>query len=311
MIHPASLRVAFMGTPEFAVPALKALVDAGYQVMTVYSQPPRPKGRGYKLQESPVHTLAESLGIPVLTPTSLKTKDAQTEFQSLNLDIAVVAAYGLILPKTILESPKYGCLNIHGSLLPRWRGAAPIHRAILAGDSVTGVTIMEMNEGLDTGAMILKREIPILPITTTSGLHDEMAKVGAEALIETLPLYLEGVFKPIPQPEEGITYAAKIEKEEGLLTWEDSAEVLTRKVRALNPWPGVWFTYQGKRIKVFEAQNEGASFSQVPGTIVDSHLGIQTREGIFRPTRLQVEGGSPLLTEDFLRGHPIPKGTKL
>ena len=309
-MNPQDIRVAFMGTPEFAVPALQTLIDAGYQVVAVYSQPPRPKGRGYQLQKSPVHLLAETHGIPVFTPITLKTEDAQTTFKALNLDIAVVAAYGLILPLAILEAPQKGCINIHGSLLPRWRGAAPIHRAILAGDSMTGVTIMEMDAGLDTGPMILTQEIPILPATTTTVLHDEMARVGAQALIEALPGYLSGTLNPHPQPEEGVTYAHKIEKSEGLLTWKKPAAELLRQVRALNPWPGVWFEYEGKRIKVLAAEIEPKA-SGIPGKIVDDRAGIQTSSGIFRPLKVQPEGGAPMETEAFLRGHSLPQGAQL
>ncbi len=309
-MNPQDIRVAFMGTPEFAVPALQTLIDAGYQVVAVYSQPPRPKGRGYQLQKSPVHLLAETHGIPVFTPITLKTEDAQTTFKALNLDIAVVAAYGLILPLAILETPRKGCINIHGSLLPRWRGAAPIHRAILAGDSMTGVTIMEMDAGLDTGPMILTQEIPILPSTTTTVLHDEMARVGAQALIEALPGYLSGTLKPHPQPEEGVTYAHKIEKSEGLLTWKKPAAELLRQVRALNPWPGVWFEYEGKRIKVLAAEIEPKA-SGIPGKIVDDRAGIQTSSGIFRPLKVQPEGGAPMETKAFLRGHSLPQGAQL
>jgi len=307
---PQETRIAFMGTPEFATPALQALIDAGYQVVAVYSQPPRPKGRGHKLQKGPVHELAEEYNIPVFTPTSLKSEDAQAEFQALNLDLAVVAAYGLLLPKVILDSPLKGCINIHGSLLPRWRGAAPIHRAILAGDQTTGITIMQMDVGLDTGPMILKKEIAIPSEITTSELHDQMAALGAEALIEALPGYMEGSLKPTPQPDQGVTYAHKIEKSEGLLNFTESAEDFMRKVRALSPWPGVWFELDGKRIKVIQAEMESGSLGPI-GSVLDDKLSIQTGSGILRPLKVQGEGSSVMETEAFLRGHPIPKGTQL
>ena len=303
-------RIAFMGTPEFAAPALQALIDKGYQIAAAYSQPARPKGRGHKLQKGPVHELAEKYNIPVFTPTTLKSEDAQEEFKSLNLDLAVVAAYGLILPQAILDSPRKGCLNIHGSLLPRWRGAAPIHRAILAGDKTTGITIMKMDPGLDTGPMILKKEIEITPHITAAELYDQMAKLGAEALIEALPGYMDGSLKPTPQPDEGVTYAQKIEKGEGLLNFEDSAENLMRKIRALNPWPGTWFEFEGKRIKIIQAEMELRSSGPV-GTVLDEHLSLQTGSGILRPLKIQGEGSNIMETNAFLRGHFIPQGTQL
>jgi len=303
------IRIAFMGTPDFAVPALKALVEAGYHVVASYSQPPRPTGRGHKVQKSPIQLVAESYGIPTFTPTSLRTPEAQAEFKALNLDVAIVAAYGLILPQAILESPTHGCVNIHGSLLPRWRGAAPIHRAMLAGDAVTGITIMQMDEGLDTGPMILKAEMSLFSSSKIQGVHDQMAQLGAEALLKALPGYLDGSLTPQPQPEEGVTYAAKLTKEEGRIQWSESAEVIATKVRVLNPWPGVWFEHEGVALKVLEAQVvEG---SGQPGEVLDDQLTVACSGGALRILTLQKPGKSPTDAPSFLRGYDLPRGTIL
>jgi methionyl-tRNA formyltransferase len=299
-------RIAFMGTPDFAAHILQALLEAPYDIVAVYTQPPRPVGRGYKVTPSPVQKIAEAHKIPVFTPTSLKTEEAQTAWQSLNLDIAVVAAYGLILPKAILEAPRWGCVNVHASLLPRWRGAAPIQRALLSHDVETGVTIMKMDEGLDTGDMLLIEKTPITKETTASQLHETLAHLGAEALLSALPLYLSGKLQPIPQPQEGVTYAEKLSKEEGCLDWALPASVLERKIRALNPWPGTWFTIGQDRIKVLEAQVVPLSLSQAPGTILDTHLTIACGEDALRPLLVQKMGKSPLPVDDFLRGYDLP-----
>ena len=235
------LRLAFMGTPDFAASSLRALIDAGHEVACVYSQPPRPAGRGHQVQRSPVHVLAEERGIPVRTPKSLRNAEAQAEFAALDLDCAVVAAYGLILPQPILDAPRMGCLNIHASLLPRWRGAAPIQRAILAGDAETGVTIMQMDAGLDTGAMLLKGTVPITAETTAGSLHDALAELGAGLIVQALDGLAEGRLTAEPQPSEGVTYAAKLSRDDGRLDWSQPADFIERQVRALNPWPGVWF----------------------------------------------------------------------
>ncbi|MBS0271390.1 MAG: methionyl-tRNA formyltransferase [Proteobacteria bacterium] len=299
-------RVAFMGTPDFAVHILQALLKTHYQIVAVYTQPPRPVGRGYKVTPSPVHLLAESLNISVLTPETLRKEDAQNQWRSLNLDIAIVAAYGLILPKVILESPRQGALNIHASLLPRWRGAAPIQRAILAGDTETGVTIMKMDSGLDTGDTLLMKKTPIYPTTTTHSLTETLTHLGAEALLEALPLYLEGKLQPVPQPQEGITYAEKLKKEEGKLDWHLPAVVLGRKIRALNPWPGTWFEIGKDRIKILEAEVIPGKFSDAPGTIIDDQFTIVCKEGALRPLWLQKVGRSPLSVDEFLRGYELP-----
>jgi methionyl-tRNA formyltransferase len=305
------LRLAFMGTPDFAVPSLEALIAAGHELAAVYSQPPRPAGRGHRLQPSPVHRLAEARGIPVRTPKRLREPAEQQAFAELRLDAAVVAAYGLILPKPILEAPRLGCLNVHASLLPRWRGAAPIHRALLAGDAESGVTIMQMDEGLDTGAMLLREAVPIGPRTTAAELHDALAALGARLVVGALAGLAEGRLVATPQPEAGVTYAAKLTREEGRLDWRLPATVLERMVRALNPAPGVWFELSGERIKVLEAAAEEAGPAAAPGTVVDNRIGIACGAGIFRPTRLQRPGREAVPAEAFLRGHAIPAGTLL
>ena len=239
------LRLAFMGTPDFAASSLRALIDAGHDVVCVYSQPPRPAGRGHQVQRSPVHVLAEDREIPVRTPKSLRNAEAQAEFAALDLDCAVVAAYGLILPQPVLDAPRMGCLNIHASLLPRWRGAAPIQRAILAGDAETGVTIMQMDAGLDTGAMLLKGSVPITGQTTAGSLHDALADMGSGLIVQALDGLAEGPLTAEPQPNEGVTYAAKLSRDDGRLDWTQPADFIERQVRALNPWPGVCFDLGG------------------------------------------------------------------
>lgn len=309
MSTPSTTRVAFMGTPEFALPSLKALLDTGYDVVACYSQPPKPMGRGHQVQEMPIHAYAKSKGIPVFTPKSLKSEKEQELFSSLNLDLAVVVAYGLILPKDILDTPKYGCVNVHGSLLPRWRGAAPLHRALLAGDTKTGISIMQMDEGLDTGPVILMEELPIVESMTAQDLHDQIALIGGKALVDALPGYLDGSITPQPQPEEGATYATKLQKGEGLLVWTEPASSLLRKVKALNPWPGVWFEHLGNRIKVIDAVIDAQSGA--PGTVLDNQLTIACADHSLRPTRVQKAGKAPMTTEELLRGYELPQGTQL
>lgn len=301
------LRVAFMGTPEFSVPALAALIDAGHEVVCVYSQPPRPAGRGHKERPSAVHAAALERNIPVRTPVSLKNAEAQGAFAALGLDIAVVVAYGLILPKAILEAPRLGCLNIHASLLPRWRGAAPIQRAILAGDAETGVTIMQMDEGLDTGAMLLTRKLPITAGTNAGALHDALSALGAAMIVDAL----DGIetLKPIPQPAEGVTYAAKITRDEARIDWTKSAAEIDRQIRAFAPVPGAWFQNGADRIKVLAATP--ASAKGEPGTIVDALPTVACGEGGLILTRVQREGKGPMAIGDFLRGYALPVGAKL
>jgi methionyl-tRNA formyltransferase len=309
-MKPFSL--VFMGTPPFAVPTLQALQKAGHFIQAVYSQPPRPAGRGHQLKPSPVQAYAETQGWVIKTPKSLRTPQAYEELRALKPEVIVVAAYGLLLPQAILDIPPLGCLNVHGSLLPRWRGAAPLQRALLAGDEETGITIMQMEAGLDTGPMLLKDQVSLSSPTTFASLHDILAYKGASLLVQALEDLRAGTLIAQPQPEEGITYAAKILKEEGLLDWTLSAQELDRHVRALTPWPGTWFIHEGHRIKILKSQ----FFSQTPqqekpGKILDGNLTIQCGQGALRPLLLQKAGGSPLLTQDFLRGYPLPWGTIL
>ena len=301
------MKIVFMGTPDFAVPALRALVAAGHQVLAAYTQPPRPGGRrGKELTPTPVHRAAEELGIPVRHPLSLKGADEQAAFAALDADIAVVAAYGLILPRAVLDAPRHGCLNIHASLLPRWRGAAPIHRAILAGDRETGVTIMQMEAGLDTGPMLAKVTTPV-DGKTTGELTEELAASGAElmvAVLAELPKY-----PPQVQPEEGVTYAHKIDKAETRIDWNQPAQQVERQVRAFAPAPGAWFEFEGERCKVLAAQL--AEGQGAPGTVLDDALTIACGDGAIRPTLVQRAGRPAMATQDLLRGWAIAPGAQL
>ena len=300
------MRIAFMGTPDFAVPTLHALHEAGHEIPAVYTQPPRPAGRGRQLQPSPVHRAAEALGIEVRHPESLRDVEAQAGFLALEPEIAVVVAYGLILPQPILEGPALGCLNVHASLLPRWRGAAPIQRAILAGDHVTGVTIMRMESGLDTGPMLAAARVPIED-KTSGELHDELAEIGARLMVETLA-QLDRL-EPEPQPELGATYAAKIDKAESRIDWSKPAELIEREVRAFAPFPGSWFQLAGERIKVLKARVIGVSGA--PGTVLDDELTIACGDAAIRPLAVQRAGKPAMSAAEFLRGKPVPVGTVL
>ncbi len=297
------LKVIFMGTPEFAARALQALIDGPHEVIAVYSQPPKPQGRGQKITKSPVHQLADAHSIPVYTPKSLKTAEAQAEFKALQADIAVVAAYGLILPQAILDAPRLGCINIHASLLPRWRGAAPIQRAILAGDNETGITFMQMDAGLDTGAMLKKVMVPITDQTTTPQLHNELAAVGAAHINQLLTDIAANNIAPETQPKTGISYAVKLTKDEGRLDWQQPAAVLDRIVHALTPWPGTYFEYNNERIKVLAA--EVIDMSGTPGTLIDNQATIACSKQALRLLRVQRPNKSPVSGEEFLRGNPI------
>ena len=301
-----------MGTPDFAVPILAALLDAGHRVDAVYSQPPRPAGRGQREQLSPVQEFAAARGLPVRTPKTLRTPEAQAEFAALAADLAVVAAYGLILPKAVLEAPRRGCLNVHASLLPRWRGAAPIQRAILAGDTETGVTIMQMDEGLDTGSMLLRRALPITSATDAAMLHDALADLGARLIVEAVAGLEAGGLVATPQPAEGVTYAAKLAKDEARLDWSRPAVQLERAVRAFTPWPGAWFEQGGERFKVLAATVvDGVAASGSPGTILDDRLSVACGEAALRLDKLQRAGKAPLDAAQFLRGYPLPPGLRL
>ena len=303
------MRLAYMGTPDFAVPALRALLAAGHDVAAVYSQPPRPAGRGQREQRSPVHEFAAGHGIAVRTPVSLKTAEAQGEFAALSLDLAIVAAYGLILPRAILAAPKRGCLNIHASLLPRWRGAAPIQRALLAGDAETGITIMQMDEGLDTGAMLVKEATAITEGDTGQTLHDRLAGIGARLIVEALARL--DTLTPAPQPKEGVTYAAKLTRDEGRLDWNKPASLLARQVRAFDPWPGAWFEHRGERIKVLAAHEVGTDATAEPGVVIDGMATIACGTGALQLARLQRPGKGALAAGEFLRGFALPPGTTL
>lgn len=306
-----TLRIIFMGTPEYSVPALRSILAAGHEVVAVYSQPPRPSGRGHKLVKSAVHQIAEEYGIPVYTPVSLRNEEAQKQFASFQADVAVVVVYGLILPKAILDAPKYGCLNIHASLLPRWRGAAPIQRAMLAGDHETGVTIMQMDEGLDTGDMLLQDVIPITTSSSSSELHERIFEMGSKLILEVLHELETGDLDPQKQPAEGVSYAQKLTREEGLLSWDQSADILERKVRALNPWPGVWFEYKGERIKVLEAEVAHLPYQGKIGEVLDDALTVACGEHSLRLLKVQRAGGKPMGVRDFINGTHIKIGDML
>jgi methionyl-tRNA formyltransferase len=308
---PQPLKVIFMGTPAFAVPALMALMEAGHHICAVYSQPPRPAGRGYQRQLSPVHAKAMTLGIPVYTPLHFKEREDQHQFQAFQADVAVVVAYGLLLRQPLLEAPRFGCLNIHASLLPRWRGAAPIQHALMAGDTETGITIMQMDEGLDTGPILLSEKVAITPTTTASLLHEQLSVLGARLIVETLNLLQQNQLTPLPQPAEGATYAHKLHRAEGLLDWQAPAAILERKVRALNPWPGTYFTVKGENIKVLQAEIVAYDGPAQPGTVIDNQLTIACGQQALRPLRLQRPGKTVLATAEFLKGTRILPGTCL
>jgi methionyl-tRNA formyltransferase len=307
----ARLRVVFMGTPEFAVPALDALREAGHDILAVYTQPPRPAGRGHAEQRSNVHERAVRLQIPVRHPATLKDAAAQRDFAALNADVAVIVAYGLILPKPILEAPRLGCVNIHASLLPRWRGAAPIQNAILAGDAETGITIMQMDEGLDAGPILMQESIPIPPTATASGMHDLLAWAGGRMIVAALEGLAGGTLKPKPQPSEGAIYAKKLTREDGRLDWREPADALLRRVRAFDPWPGAWFEAKGERIKVLAAGLSAAGGKAKPGTVLDGVPTIKCGTGALVLTHLQRPGRAAMEAGDFLRGFPLPPGTIL
>jgi methionyl-tRNA formyltransferase len=307
------MRLAFMGTPEFAVPTLDALVAAGHEVVAVYTQPPRPANRGKKLTPSAVQARAEELGLPVRSPVSLRNAEAQAEFAALDLDVAVVAAYGLILPQAILDAPKHGCLNVHGSLLPRWRGAAPVQRAILAGDEETGVCIMQMEAGLDTGPVRATAWTAIAKhsIDDAGSLTEELSHIGADLMVTVLKNL--DAYPPVPQSHKGITYAAKIEKAEAKLNFSQSAEIVERQIRAFNPVPGAFFELEGERYKILEVDddNDDSDATGIPGTVLDDRLLIACGSGAIRPTLIQRAGKPAMQTVDLLRGKPIPPGTIL
>ena len=293
-----------MGSPDFAVPSLNALVETGHEVVAAYAQPPRPAGRGKADRKTAVHERAEQLGIEVRTPRTLRNEEEQERFRALGADFAIVAAYGLILPRPILEAPEHGCINVHASLLPRWRGAAPIQRAILAGDEVSGVTIMQMDEGLDTGPMLLTRELDIRG-KNAGQVTEEMSKLGADALTE----WLSKPGPARPQPQLGIAYASKVDKAEARIDWSKPASEIERAVRAFNPVPGAWFEANGERIKLIAAEVVDEAGS--PGEVLDDKLAVATGAGAIRPIEVQRAGRGPMGAGELLRGFAVPKGTIL
>jgi len=299
MVAASRLKIVFMGTPEFATWALGALIDGPHEIVAVYSQPPRPQGRGMKLTASPVQQQAEKYDLPVYTPTSLKPAAAQAEFTARNADIAVVAAYGLILPKAILDAPRLGCVNIHASLLPRWRGAAPIQRAILAGDAQTGITFMQMNAGLDTGAILKTYPRIIENDMTAPKLQTALAQISAREINQLLDDLATGRIAPLPQPEDGATYADKLRKDEGQIDWQKSANDIDRMVRALNPWPGAWLEHHSERIKILSV--ETIQESGTPGTLIDDQFTVACRTNAVRLLKLQRPGKSPVDGSTLMR----------
>jgi methionyl-tRNA formyltransferase len=299
------MRIVFMGSPDFAVPSLNALVEAGHEVIAAYCQPPRPAGRGKADRRTAVHVRAEELGIEVRTPKSLRNEEEQARFRELDADLAVVAAYGLILPKPILDAPKLGCINVHASLLPHWRGAAPVQRAILAGDEISGVTIMQMDEGLDTGPMLHRLTLDIRD-KNTGQVTEELAQLGAQALLD----WLGQPTPPEPQPIAGASYASKLDKSEARIDWSRTATEIERQVRAFNPVPGAWFEANGERIKLLEAAVGNDAEHRI-GEVLDDRLNIACGQGYILPLKVQRAGRSPMSPVELLRGFAIPKGTVL
>jgi len=300
------MKVVFMGTPDFSVPALDAVIAAGHEVVAVYTQPPRPAGRGKRDRPSPVQARAEARGLEVRHPVSLRTAEAQDDFAALGADVAVVVAYGLILPQAVLDAPVQGCLNIHASLLPRWRGAAPIHRAVMAGDAETGVCIMQMEAGLDTGPVLLCETTEIGPETTTALLHDRLAGMGARLIARALADL--PTLEPCPQPEDGVTYAKKIDKAEARIDWTRPAVEVDRQIRGLAPFPGAWCEIMGERVKLLASRL--AEGDGTPGQVLprgEDQLVVACGEGAVELRRAQRAGGKPLATEEFLRGIDLPE----
>jgi methionyl-tRNA formyltransferase len=308
-----TLRIVFMGTPDFSVPTLAEILGAGHEVVAAYTQPSRPAGRGMAERASPVAEFAASANIPVKSPESLKGAGEQEEFASLRADVAVVIAYGLLLPRPVLSAPRLGCFNLHASALPRWRGAAPIQRAIMAGDSETAVMVMRMAEGLDTGPVCLAERVPIGADTTAQELHDELSRRGASLMVRALGALERGLLDCRPQPDEGVTYAAKIDKAEARIDFGRKAQEVHNLIRALSPFPGAWFETtaegNGERIKVLRASLADGRGS--PGELLDDRLKVACGAGAVRLLELQRAGKKPMAAEDFLRGFPLPPGTKL
>jgi methionyl-tRNA formyltransferase len=302
-----ALRLAFMGTPDFAVPTLAEMIAQGHEIACVYSQPPRPKGRGMALEPGPVHKFAESAKLPVRTPLSLKGADEQAAFAALDLDVAIVVAYGLLLPKAILEAPQLGCFNLHGSLLPRWRGAAPIQRAVMAGDTETGVMVMRMNEGLDTGPVLMAERVPV-GRKTSGDLTAELSRLGADLMVRALGALERGAVTPRQQADDGVTYAKKISKEEARIDWSKSAAEIDCHIRGLSPFPGAWTEIHGERLKILYA--EPVSGSEKPGVLLDDTLTVACGEGALRLVKVQRAGKSAMSAAELLKGFALPRGTQ-
>jgi len=308
-----TLRIVFMGTPDFSVPTLAAILGAGHEVAAVYSQPPRAAGRGQQARPTPVHAFAEQAGLPVFTPVSLKDAERQAEFASLGVDVAVVVAYGLILPKPILEAPVHGCLNGHASLLPRWRGAAPIQRAIMAGDRETGTMVMRMEAGLDTGPVCLAEHVAIGEDMTAGELHDVLARTGADLMVRALAALERDSLACTPQTDDGATYARKIDKAETRIDWRRPARDVHNRIRGLSPFPGAWFEIDrdGKRERVKLLRTTLAKGEGAPGTILDDRLTVACGEGAIRLVQLQRAGKRPMQADEFLRGLSLPPETRI
>jgi methionyl-tRNA formyltransferase len=303
------MRLIFMGTPDFAVPTLVELAARGHDIAAIYTRAPKPAGRGMALQVTPVERQARRLGLPVLTPKTLKDEAAQAEFCAHKADAAVAVAYGLILPKPVLDAPRLGCFNVHASLLPRWRGAAPINRAIMAGDAESGVTIMQMDEGLDTGAMAMADRVAIQQDMTAGDLHDALARLGADLMLRALTAAERGTLALTPQPEQGVTYAAKIGKDETRIDWHKPWRAVHDHIRGLSPFPGAWFDLGGVRVKALRSTKGDGKGAL--GTVLDDCLTIGCGDGAVRLVQVQREGKQPMSTEEFLRGTAVKAGVRL
>ena len=308
-----SLRLIFMGTPDFAVPTLLELVAHGHEIAAVYTRTAKPAGRGMKLQPTPVAIEATRLGIPVLTPATLKTPEALEEFRACQADAAVVVAYGMILPQAILDAPKFGCFNLHGSLLPRWRGAAPINRAIMAGDAETGVMVMKMEAGLDTGDVAMAERLAISDAMTAADLHDALAPLGGDLMVRAIGALERGRLQLTPQSTEGVTYAAKIDKAEARIDWNRPAREVLRHIHGLSPFPGAWcgLAIDGEPARIKILRGEIADGSGAPGDLLDDRLAVACRQGALRILELQRAGKQPMKAEEFLRGTPLKAGTRI
>ena len=308
-----SLRLIFMGTPDFAVPTLVEIVGAGHEVVAVYTREPKPAGRGMELQDTPVAREAKRFGLPVLTPKTLRTEEALTQFRAFDADAAVVVAYGMILPADILEAVPLGCFNLHASLLPRWRGAAPINRAVMAGDAESGVTVMKMDEGLDTGSMAMIERMPITPDMTAGDLHDRLAAIGSDLMHRALGALERGTLQVTPQPEAGVTYAAKLDKRETRIDWSKPARDVHNHIRGLSPFPGAWFEWPGEKapVRIKVLRSTCVDGNAAPGALLDDQLTIACGDGAVRILELQRAGKQPMKAVDFLRGTQLPRGTVL